>query len=140
MAISMENSPEPKKESADEGFPGKLCLLAVFAAAGLYYFLVFVVSGIKAAEASTVDTAALTVGKLAEAHPIALALILIGSLGPALLFPPNARGYLIRLSVVLLICWMLLFEISMHPVSHFAEWVQGFLNISRPLPDMLPER
>ncbi len=126
--------PAPTRAEAVEKLPGKLCLLALLAATGLYCYSIFVVP------ASTEDPSGMTqvaafYGRNVQGYPAILGALLVIAIVPAVFFPRSARKYLLRLTVLFTIAWALLFIAVEHPTDKAADTVRGALSASRNLPD-----
>ena len=143
MAIDFTSLTRPPAHAPGEPadlesrFPGRLCLLSVLLAAGLYYFLIFVVPAPRANASTLPARAALALGRAAEAHPVLAGAIGLGLLAPAFVLRRAARGYLLRLSALLAILWAAVFFSSSRPEVQAAEAVRSILSTERPFPETI---
>ncbi len=129
--------PKPKQEKPAEKFPGKLCLLAVLLAAGLFYYASCVASAGNADDPSQFTRLAVSFGKAAQAFPVVLGGILLGLIAPGAILRRGARKYLTRVALLLALAWGALFVAIQHPAAQAAETVRHALSVSRSLPEVI---
>jgi hypothetical protein len=138
MAFLARSAPPPPKEEArKENFPGKLCLLCILAAAGLFYSAIFLIGPDAPPDASAPAQGAFAFGRIAQTYPVVVAGGLILAIIPGLMLEAMAKRYLFRLFLVLMLGWAGLFAVSEHPAARAVEKIQETLSMGREFPETI---
>jgi len=140
MAFTIQKEPppaDPKPTRKEEGYSDMIWLAAVMVVGGFYLYMIHAASGMAQCEKMEGIQLALGAGKLAQDHPVFLALISIASFIPAILLPQFARPYLLRVVLVFSIVWAGVFLVTFQPVAKAVACIQKTLSTERPMPETI---